>query len=87
MDPSQCTNCQRWHIHKSCKLQSCCVKINSSHHYSQCTKVPEILPNCVNCNGTHPDNYKGCTYFKHIKNKKTNNTQKTTLIENESPAK
>lgn len=87
-DPPQCTNCQRYgHIHKSCRLQSRCVKCNGSHHYSECTKVSETPPICVNCNGTHPANYKGCTYFKNIKNKKTNNTQKTTLTENESPAK
>lgn len=70
-DPPQCTNCQRYgYIHKSCRLQSRCVKCNGSHHYSECTKVPETPPNCVNCDGTHPADYKRCTYFKNIKNKK-----------------
>lgn len=87
-DPPQCTNCQRYgHIHKSCKLQSRCVKCNGSHHYSECTKISETPPNCVNCNGTHPANYKGCTYFKNIKNKKTSNTQKITSTENKPSTK
>jgi hypothetical protein len=72
--------------HKSCKLHSRYVKCNGSHHYSECTKVPGSPPNCVNCNGIHPVNYKGCT-SKILKIKKTNNTQKTTLTENKSLAK
>jgi len=39
----------------------------------------------VNCNGTHPENYKGCTYFKNIKNKKMNYIKKPQLIENDTP--
>jgi hypothetical protein len=76
-DPPQCTNCQRYgHIHKSCKLQPRCVKCNGQHHYSKCEKTQITPPNCVNCNGAHPANYKGCTYFKNIINKKTNKIQK-----------
>lgn len=85
-DPPQCTNCQRFrHLHKSCNLQPRCVKYNLSHHYSNCDKTSEIPPNCVNCNGVHPANYNGCTYFKNIKNKKINNIKKPRLIENDSP--
>lgn len=85
-DPPQCTNCQRFgHLHMSCKLQPRCVKCNLSHHYSNCEKTPEIPPNCVNCNGAHPANYKGCTYFKNIKNKKMNYIKKPQLIENVPP--
>ncbi|KAL4125739.1 hypothetical protein QTP88_009979 [Uroleucon formosanum] len=85
-DPPQCTNCQRFgHLHKSCKLQPRCVKCNLSRHYSNCDKTSEIPPNCVNCNGAHPANYRGCTYFKNIKNKKTNYIKKPQLIENDPP--
>lgn len=83
-DPPQCTNCQRYgHIHKSCKLKPRCVKCNASHHYSNCNKIAELPPTCVNCNDTHPANYKGCTYFKTIKNNKSNNYQKHSRIENQ----
>jgi hypothetical protein len=61
------------------------VKFNLSHHYSNCNKSSEIPPDCVNCNGAHPANYKGCTYFKNIKNKKTNYTKKPYLTENDIP--
>jgi len=61
------------------------VKCNLSHYYSNYVKTSEIPPNCVNYNEAHPANYKGYTYFKNIKNKKTNYTKKPHLIENEPP--
>ncbi|KAE9525833.1 hypothetical protein AGLY_014059, partial [Aphis glycines] len=83
--PPQCTNYQRCgHLHKTCKLQPRCVKCNLSHHYSNCDKTSEIPPNCVNCNEAHPTNYKGCTYFKNIKNKKTN-IKKAFITKDEPP--
>lgn len=86
IDPPQCTNCQRFgHLHKTCKLQPRCVKCDLSHHYSNCDKTSEIPPNCVNCNGAHPANYKGCTYFKNIKNKKKNNIKKAFITKDEPP--
>ncbi|KAL4132743.1 hypothetical protein QTP88_009847 [Uroleucon formosanum] len=85
-DPSQCTNCQRFgHLHKTCKLQPRCGKCNLSHHYSNCDKTSEIPPNCVNYNGAHSANYKGCTYFKNIKKKKTNNIKKALLTKDDPP--
>ena len=70
-DPPQCTDCQRYgHIYKSCRLHLCCVKCNGSHHYRKCHKTLITPPNCVKRNGSHPTNYKGCTYFKKIKQKK-----------------
>lgn len=48
----------------------------------KCDKTLETPPNCVNCNGSHPANYKGCTYFKKIKQKKPVNIQSKLPTEN-----
>ncbi|KAE9522699.1 hypothetical protein AGLY_016921, partial [Aphis glycines] len=83
-DPPQCTNCQRYgHIYKLCNLQPRCVKCNEPHHYSNCEKSSNTPPTCVNCNETYPANYKGCAYFKTIKSKNRNNSQKHSQTESQ----
>lgn len=59
------------------------MKCNLSHHYSKCDKISEIPPNYVHFNGAHLTNYKECTYFKNVKNKKTNCFKKSHSTENE----
>lgn len=64
-DIPQCTNCQRYgHTKNYCRLTPRCVKCTVNHHFSQCPKLKEEKPKCVNCEGEHTANYKGCIYFK-----------------------
>ncbi|KAK5650639.1 hypothetical protein RI129_001668 [Pyrocoelia pectoralis] len=38
-----------------------------------CTKTPQQKPQCVNCDGEHPANYRGCPYFQKISQKVNKN--------------
>lgn len=61
----QCINCQRFgHTKNYCKLDPRCVKCREYHHFSKCTKTANAPPLCVNCDGEHPANYRGCPYYK-----------------------
>lgn len=66
----QCTRCQRYgHTKNYCKLTPRCVKCNNNHHYSECTKRSDDPPICVNCGENHAANYRGCSYYRELKEK------------------
>lgn len=76
----QCTKCQRYgHTKNYCNLTPRCVKCASDHHYSKCTKTSNEKPICVNCGEEHTANYKGCTYFQKINEKKNRNNYRSNL--------
>lgn len=69
-DIPQCTRCQRYgHTKNYCKLEPRCVKCTQNHHYSQCPKRAGEKPSCINCEGDHTANYRGCPYYTNIKTK------------------
>lgn len=73
-DIPQCSRCQLFgHTKNYCKLTPRCVKCKENHHYKDCTKTSEEKPQCVNCNGEHPANYRGCPYFQTISQKSNKN--------------
>lgn len=81
----QCTRCQRFgHTKNYCKLTPRCVKCDSSHHYSNCPKLPNEKPTCVNCGEPHAASYKGCKYYKDLKAKIYSN-QRNIIRANEQP--
>ncbi|GAB0086381.1 hypothetical protein DMENIID0001_004320 [Sergentomyia squamirostris] len=58
----QCTRCQRFgHSKAYCLRETRCVKCLESHWTSECPrKNKDQNVRCVNCNGYHPANYRGC---------------------------
>lgn len=67
-DIPQCTRCQRYgHTKNYCKLEPRCVKCLENHHYSNCPKRPGEKPSCVNCQGDHTANYRGCPFYTDLK--------------------
>lgn len=69
----QCKRCQRFgHTQKYCYLGPRCVKCIQSHITSECPRnTKDDKVKCVNCNGDHPANYKGCVVYQKLKEKLT----------------
>lgn len=66
----QCFRCQRYgHTKNYCNMEFRCVKCSGNHHYKDCTKANDTPPTCVNCNESHPANYRGCKYFESYQQK------------------
>lgn len=65
---TQCTRCQRkGHTKNYCNLAYRCVKCTEDppHATKDCKKKDRVNPaKCINCNGEHPANYRGCPYLK-----------------------
>lgn len=69
----QCINCQLYgHTKNFCRMDPKCHKCAGNHHFSKCTKPKTDPVSCVNCGENHPANYRGCKYYKEIKEKVTN---------------
>lgn len=78
----QCKRCQRFgHTKNMCNRTFRCVKCGNDHPTTTCTKSRDTPAFCINCEGSHPASYKGCTKYNEYKNqiyKKSNpkpNTQ------------
>lgn len=68
----QCYNCQG-HGHQcgTCKLEFKCVKCTDKHGPGACMKKREDKNAvCVNCNGNHPANYRGCPKAQEYLNRR-----------------
>jgi hypothetical protein len=77
--PSQCHTCQRFgHGSHNCGNQPRYVKCASCHRTSDCQKTRDQTPTCVNCNGPHTANYRGCPSYIQTTNSlsKTNQTKR-----------
>lgn len=60
----QCYRCQRYgHTKNYCSLPPRCVKCTENHHYKDCKKKADQSPQCTNCGGEHPANFRGCKYY------------------------
>jgi hypothetical protein len=82
----QCTNYQRFsHTKKCCHLPPRCVKCAGDYHYTRCQKTQETPPKYVNCNSSHPANYRGYIFYKEIsknKNKIVTNSRHNNNLSN-----
>lgn len=83
---NQCTRCFRLgHTKNYCKLDPRCGKCAGSHFTNLCTSN---IQRCVNCNGEHSPQYRGCNIFKKAQEKLfvnpkiTRSTQKAPLSHN-----
>ena len=66
----QCFKCQSFgHKAEFWNLKQKCVKCAGLHNTRECTKPIEQHPKCVNCNGEHPANYRGCPTAQKFKGK------------------
>lgn len=67
---SQCRNCQDLgHAASNCMRPFRCVKCCRQHDRGQCPTdleniTPRPTPECVNCGGPHPANYRNCVVYK-----------------------
>ena len=80
--PAQCYHCQKFgHTARYCANAPRCVKCGRKHESKTCVKTYEEPVKCSNCDGNHTANYKGCTYYKNVRNKmngvRTGQTPKT----------
>lgn len=74
----QCYNCQG-HGHQcgTCKLDYKCVKCTAKHAPGSCPKKREEgKAACVNCNGEHPANYRGCPKAQEYLNRRKKSNDK-----------
>lgn len=67
----QCTKCQRFgHTKNYCQHTPRCVKCTQYHQTIDCPrKIKDDKVACVNCNGNHPANYRGCIIHKQLQEK------------------
>uniref|UniRef100_A0A1B0CCC0 Putative nucleic-acid-binding protein from transposon x-element n=1 Tax=Lutzomyia longipalpis TaxID=7200 RepID=A0A1B0CCC0_LUTLO len=67
-DIVQCTRCQRFgHTKSFCHRAPRCVKCLGGHSTSECTrKTRDEGVRCVNCEGYHPANYRGCDAARRL---------------------
>ena len=57
----QCFRCQSFgHKAEFCNLKEQCVKCAGLHNTRDCLKTRDLPAKCVNCEGEHPANYRGC---------------------------
>lgn len=68
----QCLNCQRFgHSRNYCYRTPRCVKCAGEHLTKNCErKERNKNVKCVNCQGNHPANYRGCLVAKEIQRRK-----------------
>lgn len=67
-DIPQCMKCQRYgHTKNFCNKSPRCVKCTGSHLTENCARKERNQEvKCVNCNGDHPANYRGCIVHKQL---------------------
>lgn len=67
-DIIQCHHCQGFgHTQTKCHLIPKCIKCTDNHTWKECPKTKNDAPQCTNCEGSHPANYRGCPIFKQQK--------------------
>lgn len=73
----QCTRCQMYdHSKTYCNRPFRCVKCGKDHDSKNCTKSKDTPAKCALCEGPHTANYKGCSEYKRILEKRKQNQQK-----------
>lgn len=74
--PPQCKRCQRLgHTQRNCERLPRCVKCPGKHATKECNLKSQKDFRCVNCNGPHTANYRGCKVIVEARKQKkdTNN--------------
>lgn len=67
----QCLNCQSYgHTKSHCSYTPRCVKCGGNHLSTNCSKSREIPATCALCNANYPANYKGCTVYKELQQRR-----------------
>lgn len=67
----QCLNCQSYgHTKSYCSYSPRCVKCGGNHLSTNCSKSRETPATCALCNDNHPANYKGCTVYKELQQRR-----------------
>lgn len=63
---TQCHNCQAWgHSSINCHRQPRCVKCTEHHSTADCPRKEKAgTAKCINCDGDHAANYRGCSAHK-----------------------
>lgn len=68
--PPQCHRCQKFgHTARFCTTAPKCVKCGNGHDTNTCLKAKTEPAKCSNCNGDHTANYRGCPYYKTVKDR------------------
>ncbi|KAG8239610.1 hypothetical protein J437_LFUL019309, partial [Ladona fulva] len=50
-------------------MPTTCVKCGDNHFSNDCTKPITTPAICANCRGSHPANYRGCSFYQKLKAK------------------
>ena len=73
----QCQNCQSYgHTRTYCAHNPKCVKCGNDHPTSSCVKSPDLPVKCALCEGAHLANYRGCTIYKQLFQRRSNISSK-----------
>jgi len=70
--PVQCTSCQEYvHTRAYCSFRTVWVTCEDFHNSANCpaNKEDPEKKKCVNCQGNHTSNYKGCPIYKEMKDR------------------
>lgn len=82
----QCTRCQAFNHSKSyCNHPPCCVKCAGPHFTADCKKDKNTPATCALCHGQHTANYRGCTVYKDLQQKRKYPSSAPTLQKKTSP--
>lgn len=82
---SQCQNCQAYgHTKAYCGYSPRCVRCGDDHSSSACPNSRQDPMRCALCTGNHPANYKGCTVYKNLQQRKKTNLNNHKLHVNSS---
>lgn len=80
---SQCTNCQDYgHIQNYCGYPPRCVRCGANHPSAPCPNSREHPPKCALCANNHPANYKGCTIYRQLQQRKYSNKNNYAPVNN-----
>ncbi|CAI6356786.1 unnamed protein product [Macrosiphum euphorbiae] len=82
---SQCHNCQAYgHTKAYCGYSTRCVRCGDDHSSSACPNSRQDPMRCALCTGNHPANYRGCTVYKDLQQRKKTNLNNHKLHVNSS---
>ncbi|KAL4096689.1 hypothetical protein QTP88_021594 [Uroleucon formosanum] len=80
---SQCTNCQDYgHTQNYCGYLPRCVRCGANHPSAACPNSREHPPKCALCANNHPANYKGCTIYRELQQRKYSNKNNNAPVNN-----
>lgn len=70
-DLVQCHRCQMFgHTKAYCRRVPSCVKCGQDHFSTECKKAANTPAKCVHCQEKHPANYRGCSVYQQLVNRR-----------------